>query len=203
MRLSPEQRFITILVQLNVANPSAQQDRPHLAFDLKGSTVNRSLASASNRPSPSSLADIQPGESSYFRQYKDNDLEGTITIGSVPKAALSSVLTVDTAFLHSHGLMDYSLLTVVHLCSPHCRAQHVPERTRASQQLRQGLAMQWQQTPGTVRFGVIDFLQEFTWGKRLENLLKTWGGLVRADVSSVGPDLYAERFLKQIQRKFS
>eukprot|EP00045_Choanoeca_perplexa_P007464 m.68064 g.68064 ORF g.68064 m.68064 type:complete len:676 (-) comp14093_c0_seq1:22-2049(-) len=204
MRLSPEQRFITILVQLNVAMPSPQHDRPHVAFDLKGSTVNRSLVGkGEDLPCPSRLAERLPREGSYYQQYKDNDLEGNIIIGSVPKAALSSVLTVDAAFLNTHGLMDYSLLMVVHLCRAECRAQHQPDNTlRASQQLRHGLAMQWQQVPGTVRFGVIDWLQEYTWGKHLEYLYKTWGGVVRADVSSVGPDLYAERFLSQIQRKF-
>eukprot|EP00730_Choanoeca_flexa_P016619 TRINITY_DN7894_c0_g1_i1.p1 TRINITY_DN7894_c0_g1~~TRINITY_DN7894_c0_g1_i1.p1 ORF type:complete len:668 (+),score=104.72 TRINITY_DN7894_c0_g1_i1:98-2101(+) len=197
MRLSPEQRFITILVQLNVAAPSLQADLPHLAFDLKGSTVNRRITSEGEHPRAVAL---DTSTKTGMLHFKDSDLKGAITIGPVSKAALSSALTNDAAFLHTHGLMDYSLLVVLYFLAADTRADEV---VRPSQQLRHGLPMTWQGRAGVVRFGVIDFLQEYTWAKRLERWWKTWFGLRSRDVSSVNPDAYAERFLREVLKRFA
>jgi len=44
--------------------------------------------------------------------------------------------------------------------------------------------------------GIIDVLQQFNVRKRLEALLRKWGGKGAADASCVHPELYADRFLQ-------
>ncbi|KAJ1436078.1 hypothetical protein B484DRAFT_445853 [Ochromonadaceae sp. CCMP2298] len=148
-------------------------------FDLKGSTVGRSKA-------PSSIV------------LKDMDLlsEGRRLRLGQARPLLLRTLQRDAQFLSHYGLMDYSLLVDV---------EHVPRgflgrllpgffyhphhpRERGGKLILIG-------TDGNVyHFGIIDFLQQYTFRKWLETLLKGffWD---RRKISCVPPRFYASRFL--------
>jgi hypothetical protein len=77
----------------------------------------------------------------------------------------------DTRFLKKHDLVDYSLLVIL-------------DRDK-----------------GSVRMGIIDYLREYTWDKKVENVAKkiSKGG---ATPTIVNPGDYRERFKKAMNRYF-
>lgn len=143
------------------------------------------------------------------------DLRAPICIGAEAKAALQVQLVADTTFLHTHDIMDYSLMVGIHRCQGACSVGHAPVadsgfaaeraggRDHFSRQLRSGLTGTWGGASCVFFVGIIDILQKFDAGKRLENSIKT-RLLCKSDVgiSSVHPDYYAERFVQQNMAKF-
>jgi hypothetical protein len=185
-------------------------------FDLKGSSVDRQALPAHDADM---LLEGGPPPGSR-RTLKDMDLRSPLCIGQEAKAALQVQLVADTTFLHTHDIMDYSLMVGIHRCEGACGMGHVPAaaasadgdaagegnprgRGHFSQQLRQGLSGTWGGASCVFFVGIIDILQKFDAGKRLENSIKT-RLFCKSDVgiSSVHPDYYAERFVKQNMAKF-
>lgn len=89
----------------------------------------------------------------------------------VDKKFLDIAFENDTRFLKKHDLVDYSLLAIL-------------DRER-----------------GIIRMGIIDYLREYTWDKKVETVAKkiSKGG---ATPTIVSPDEYRERFKKAMNRYF-
>ena len=91
------------------------------------------------------------------------------------KLALSQALSVDTQFLASLYVMDYSLLVGI-------------------DEERQELVL-----------GIIDYIRTFTWDERLEVVVKKGlaiGGGHRLSPTILSPALYRSRFCEAMQRYF-
>lgn len=189
-----------------------------LTFDLKGSTVDRKT-----QPGGTTDAAADPAP------LKDMDVQHKFVIGLAAQAALKTQMTSDAMFLHTQRLMDYSLVVGVHFCSGDCvhppgmpdrptgeghdsaaAAQLSPAaaaravRQKYSHLLRRGLPGMWEDRPCVFFLGIIDILQTFDMGKRLEHKLKT--RLLRKSttgISAVHPDKYCERFVDENMAKFA
>ena len=109
--------------------------------------------------------------------YKDTDFinnAGTLEVPQEEVQAILKVVTEDTLMLQSFGIMDYSFLVGIEFC------QDFPRGT-------------------TYYFGIIDYLQKYNSGKRLETTFKKLKG---PGISSVPPIPYRERFLKFVKDIF-
>ena len=163
---------------------------PLRRYDLKGSTVGR----RAKAPSP---------------VLKDLDLMASglaLGLGPRARAALLRALERDAVFLRSHGFMDYSLLVAV---EPPSDADDAARRFQFGDGDGGSVVSALAQDKGKLvlaggdgqiyHFGVIDFLQRYTFRKVLETLLK---GLVNdaAKISCVAPSLYARRMLSFIAK---
>ena len=94
----------------------------------------------------------------------------------------------DTRFLQKHNLMDYSLLIQIEKVSS---GQKLPEtKNRNIIQSVDGKRL--------YHIGIIDFLQDFSYAKKIESFIKTTKakGEQAKLISCVHPDFYAQRFLK-------
>ena len=98
MRLSPEQKFISLMVMENIF-PVADALKPTERYDLKGSWVSRRTLKGKNANVPLSKLTL-----------KDSDLKRKIRIGPEAKARLLAQLRKDVGFLSSLGIMDYRLV---------------------------------------------------------------------------------------------
>src|SRR3546814_7265151 len=70
---------------------------PEEAYDLKGSFVNRTVLQPGEKPTPGKIM-------------KDNDLKREMRLDIVVQNMLHGQLQLDTDWLVSHDIMDYSLL---------------------------------------------------------------------------------------------
>ena len=51
---------------------------------------------------------------------KDQDMRRRVRMDSMARVAMSGQIALDVEFLERWGLMDYSMLLGVHVCSPAC-----------------------------------------------------------------------------------
>ncbi|EDQ90768.1 uncharacterized protein MONBRDRAFT_36298 [Monosiga brevicollis MX1] len=194
IRISREQRVIYFVVQLNVEHPSHLAAATHFAFDLKGSTHNRSVAPAGRLPCPSDRTHVG-------QKFRDNDLGLPLELSIEAYTHLSVNLALDAAFLHTHSLIDYSLLVAVHVCRPDCLHSHPMAAGAAALRLRYGQPAVWDCHQVILNVGIIDLLQPYSRAKRLERWFKT--KILRVDPQGLSvspPDAYADRFIFRILR---
>ena len=86
----------------------------------------------------------------------------------------------DSSFLKDHGIMDYSLLLVIE--SLKSREMSTRRNTICSET-----------HPVAYHLGIIDFLQEWNFDKKLERAYKALKGNPN-DISAMEPNGYQERF---------
>lgn len=177
------------LVTKNVYHQGASTKvTPSTKYDLKGSTIGRRKCATST-------------------VFKDLDLvynNQSLTVGPHAKEILLTALYRDSQFLASFNLMDYSLL--VEIEEPHMHMlrrflSHYIHPLSTSRSDKGKLVLLG--SDGKIyHFGIIDFLQRYTWRKWFENLLK---GLIwdRKKVSCVEPRFYAQRLVKFIDQNSS
>lgn len=200
VRLSPEQRWITILVQINVARPKRQQLETNLIYDVKGSTFSRKVLSHSSRESVRRLCAATEPDAITGR---DLDMTAKLDLGAEGKALMTSVLSQDVSFLNRLGLMDYSLLIAIAIKPRRSAHDDVSSRPRPrARELRSAVKGQFCGVDCEATFGIIDILQQYDLGKRIETFYKVYA--LRNplwNVSSAPPDVYAQRFLAAVQAK--
>ena len=170
---------------------------PLRRYDLKGSTVGR-------RAKPPSQV------------LKDLDLMASgLSLGLGPRArtALLRGLERDAVFLRSHGFMDYSLLVAVEPPSdPEDRRRRFGDGGGGGGGGGSGVVSTLPRDQGKLvlagddghiyHFGVIDFLQRYSFRKVLETLLKSFFDDV-TKISCIPPTHYARRMLTFIAKNSS
>ena len=141
-------------------------------FDIKGSVKDRQVS----KDDRLSLDTIDSSE-----VYKDVDFDksfGTIILHDSKK--VRKALEKDALLFSKHNIMDYSLLLVICEKNEELRGQFV------------------HQGPDyTVIIGIIDFLQEYNFKKKIETLSKSLGRNA-CDVSSMNAQDYCKRFIVKI-----
>lgn len=149
---------------------------------------------------------------------KDLDLKRPLLMGKRVATALYEQLEMDCEFLHSMGIMDYSLLVGVHKCS-HEEQPWQREFRMSMSFLKTGGDLRQESDgsdlascgthlepipeegdyPEEVYFvGIIDILQEWNWEKQLEKVGKTLIGKSSGGISAVEPHAYCERFKARV-----
>lgn len=161
-----------------------QIPRPiYATFDLKGSRFNRKVLRRPTAETPLVQSDT----------LKDTDFQlmiGKLSLSEEDVNRLTSAIFSDISLLHSLQLMDYSLLISIGECSqtllslPPRYQKHLFRCTNAPNRV--------------YAIGIIDFLQGYSFSKRLERMGKR---LIAStmDISSVSPDVYGDRFLDMVR----
>jgi len=191
----------------------------HQRYDLKGSTVGRSVSEAERKKPTVILKDLD-----FLNETRN------MKIGAERKNILITQVRADCCFLQFLGVMDYSLLLGVHFRDanddesprvvetpnrPAHKAHHTtallktgslariaPEKTHTSdfQQHDGGWCSQetlpnGQTVTGKEIYfvGIIDYLQFYNTKKRAETILKGFT-YSRQEISAVDPKFYSSRF---------
>ncbi len=135
------------------------------SYDLKGSIRNR-------------LVDTNGKTDSTLVLLDENLLkvacERPLYVSFLSKQILLSAITIDTQFLATHSMMDYSLLV--------------------------GMDSE----KNELVLGIIDYIRTFTWDKKLETLVKSSGILGGSGKSPtvISPHLYKRRFIEAMYKYF-
>lgn len=176
------------LVMENLYPPSSEVSISEV-YDLKGSTVSRSA-------SPKEMEKRLPVQ-------KDNDFvrNRRLWLGPLHRTLLLSQLHRDCTFLARLGIMDYSLLVLVH------RPAHPPplypyvgkDRSHFRNGSVEGgfFSSKADDAFGEEVYflGIIDVLQVFNWKKKLEGMYKGLMGESSNEISCVEPGRYADRLV--------
>ena len=181
-----------------------EKGMPEEVYDLKGSTVNRTV--------------LKPGESP--RQglvMKDNDFHRSLALMRPLNVMLVSQLEADSKWLNEHGIMDYSLLLGVHPLdmddSENVKAKEDTEPIIDDEDLDIGESIFTQHNGGVYSsfvnsekmyykyyVAIIDMLQQYDVNKKLERGIKlTMLGMKNHEtggISSLGPTDYQARFMQ-------
>lgn len=179
-------------------------------FDLKGSTVGRSVLKISS--SDSQTSDCPP-ELSTLGVLKDADFlalhpEG-LNVGP-SRQMMVDQLKADAELLRSHGLMDYSLIVRIQVCMVTQNEESLNDLPLRSDELLAkpaicGAGEIWAIPHGgssrlMYMMGVVDILQRYDISKKLERGLKTIRHAnPNVDISSVNPDVYFLRFCEFVK----
>jgi 1-phosphatidylinositol-4-phosphate 5-kinase len=191
----------------------------HQRYDLKGSTVGRSVSEAERKKPTVILKDLD-----FLNETK------SMKIGAERKNVLITQIRADCCFLQFLGVMDYSLLLGIHFRDDHetntivpstrtsspgdtrhaartliktgSLAFSAPEKTHTSdfQQHDGGWCSQETLPNGQLVtgkeiyfVGIIDYLQFYNTRKRTETILKGFT-YNRHEISAVDPKFYSSRF---------
>jgi len=169
-----EKRFVVMESVFRLA----PRGKVHQCYDLKGSWIDRHAGISG----------------SYGGTYKDMDMHKPLALESSYAEATLEELRHDSELLMRHNLMDYSLLLGVHNEAVATAGLELSVSGSAG-----GAVARQVDVPGYY-MGLIDVLQEWNVGKRLERFAKVvfkgrWARDVRDGMSAVEPVTYRERFL--------
>jgi hypothetical protein len=148
-----------------------------VSFDLKGSTANR-FVSPQER-----MAYQEKHGKGKFPTLKDLNFKGSISLPPEMRDELFKQIERDTMFLRKMKIMDYSLLLGVH--QGELAGDVVPDPEPHNSKFQQcygGLAAE--PLKAVYFCGIIDILQQYTAGKKVERFVKT--KLLRGISSSDG-----------------
>lgn len=201
----------------------------HQRYDIKGSWINRNAkrpllgsevscrhcnmlyVCGDTETCPNRAGKHQPNV-----VLKDMDLTTKLRLGKDEGNSMLQQLQKDSAFLSSHGIMDYSLLVGVvevsykvdpklarsrdgdgilpTVCTAGRDGRHSIKQSTKGLRPSEGIV-----GPGFYYLGIVDILQTWTWRKRMERLAKTY--IMRKDplgISVIEPDRYRMRFNKKL-----
>jgi len=175
--------------------------RMNRRYDLKGSTLGRW---ASGRDGGVNQSGLAPDVVLKDRDFMD-DASSRLRLPPENRELVLKQLETDVQFLRNVSVMDYSLLCGVHstkfgvLGALSCQAGFLVSRLfravfKHDIAGRAPLCIASFDGRSTFYIGVIDFLQTYSFKKRLE----TWWKCLaheRASISCVDPELYSRRFL--------
>jgi len=155
----------------------------HQSYDLKGSWIDRHAGISG----------------AHGGTYKDMDMHKPLVCDPAYAQNALDELRHDSELLMRHNLMDYSLLLGVH--NEAVATHGLPLRTRS---VAPNAAVARQVDVPSYCMGLIDVLQEWNMGKRLERIAKIvfkgrWARDVRDGMSAIEPVAYRERFLASMR----
>jgi len=94
----PDRKKVNFVVMLNVFNTNV---KIHETYDLKGSTVNRSVK-------------MRKGVDMCGIARKDNDFNRTINLPPLIRSTIFTQIKIDSKWMAKHYICDYSLLVGIH-----------------------------------------------------------------------------------------
>jgi len=156
-------------------------------WDLKGSLIGRAASEREKQSGSAILKDLD-----FLERGKQFLMEDDFRLGFCLQ------MTQDVKFLEKMKVMDYSMLVgVLPVTSIGTRARD-PEYASFLQSYHGGLLAQTKEGKPQQEvyfFGIIDFLQRYTWQKNLETAVKSIP-YEKDKISAVNPREYANRFLR-------
>jgi len=159
----------------------------HEVYDLKGSTINRSV--------PEQL------RTSLMVAMKDLDFiknKRAIVVGKYTKYLLLKQIEEDVLFLHSNNIVDYSLLVAIHFGDkePNVKPIDIKKSYNSIFQRNNGGIRTNLDSEVYFYIGIIDILTQWDVQKIGEYGYKTlFLSQDKTQLSAVNPKLYARRFL--------
>jgi hypothetical protein len=157
------QDIIRLMICNNVFDTVLSVD---VKFDLKGSTANRFVSQEQR------LHYQNKHGANKLPTLKDLNLKGKMSVSTDMKHALLRQIKLDSGFLNRMKIMDYSLLLGVHESEP--AGGVIPEPQAYCSRFEKcfgGIAAEPMRAIYFV--GIIDMLQQYTAGKKVERFLKT------------------------------
>ena len=139
---------------------------------------------------------------------KDNSFHSTITVDKQVNQQISNRLREDVEFLCNHDLMDYSILVGIRnvqmevrntlvFISPLILSYSFMINRTYSPQIPYGTRLI--EGPGIFYLGIIDYLQKYTFKKKLERFWKCFFRCADRDgISDVPPLNYRNRILERV-----
>jgi len=176
-RLSSEGIEMLFLVMNNVFEGAPGLD---VTYDLKGTTEDRW---------------VDPNSKGCL---KDNNFaEVTMFVKGEVAKSIHETLAVDTAFLQSREIMDYSLMlgqSSAGTRSPYSELMGGLSATRSTALLSPG-------EDTTMYIGLVDMLVTYGWKKIMAHGIKSMTIGITEEIDTMPPDSYAERFCRYFHQK--
>ncbi|KAA0171984.1 hypothetical protein FNF28_00301 [Cafeteria roenbergensis] len=187
-----------------------------VVFDLKGSTVGRRSKPAGDDSHGAKKGKAKPkGALRLDQDFREMAPKGVPLASPRLTSEIVSQVIRDVTLLGTYGLMDYSCLLAISPVPDGCRAQVQsagpaplnaggPPRRWSSFSAVVSEIPEWRPDPSVparksvqvvVQIGIVDLLQQYDLGKKIEHRFKQLMRLGRsADVSAVPAERYASRF---------
>ncbi|OQR90656.1 phosphatidylinositol-4-phosphate-5-kinase (Pi-PIPKD5), partial [Thraustotheca clavata] len=138
---------------------------------------------------------------------KDNDLMTKVRIDPRAAEQLYDQICFDSDFLYEQGIMDYSLLMGVQSCEYYVEPGIVGGMNLNGIQPTSVFATQMATSvngPALYQFGIIDFLQQWTFEKKFERFYKRYVKRKDPDgISAMPPKQYKLRFQQKMSQVFA
>jgi 1-phosphatidylinositol-4-phosphate 5-kinase len=151
-------------------------------FDLKGSKLDRVTPHDQRRPGVP-LKDLDFGER-------------VILLPNPQSSEALEQIKADGLFLaRVMKTMDYSMLVGIHVTESEIDIESEPMSRDGGYHSMNRDRIYY--------FGIIDYLVEYDKKKQVETVVKTTIALSKEDVSSINPDLYAQRFITFLEERMS
>jgi len=155
----------------------------HELYDLKGSTVNRSVT-------------LEVPNSNIA--LKDLDFHRKIYISGKQKARLLQQAEIDCRWMESFNICDYSLLVGFHF------GDKPPEKSKTLarshfNKYQGGIVEKYYNKKGKIVYfiGIIDILTQYDLKKKSEHVFKSLM-YNKHEISAIAPEPYRKRFLKYL-----
>jgi hypothetical protein len=153
-------------------------DKIEQTYDIKGSLVGR-------------VATERERQAKQFKDQDITEMQRVFNIGATLRPILLEQLEKDVEFLHNCNIMDYSLL--VGVTTDHTMINYQKKQDHS---VREGMSFVLQvENNEAYSFGIIDIMQHWNFKKIAAMLIKSAVN-ERADISTVPPEEYRERFLR-------
>ena len=194
---------IYFMIQNNIFPPNKSLD---VAYDLKGSWVNRQVGAAIDGVTYDSEWGVKEKlhrKKKGPKTLKDIDLNFVFLTSKDVGFELGKQLGRDTKFLEEHNIMDYSLLVGVKFSLFEREidsASHYSSTDPYARDPETGCVMaRVLKGPDEYYFGLIDILQDWNWGKWIEYKTKTILFMKsKRGVSAIKPGRYQRRFMERV-----
>eukprot|EP01125_Pyxidicula_operculata_P012625 TRINITY_DN4150_c1_g1_i1.p1 TRINITY_DN4150_c1_g1~~TRINITY_DN4150_c1_g1_i1.p1 ORF type:complete len:2406 (+),score=580.76 TRINITY_DN4150_c1_g1_i1:18-7235(+) len=160
----------------------------HETYDLKGSTVGRSVAEKLELFNPNIAL-------------KDMDLHRHLSLGPHMKAKVLEQIESDVKFLTSLNICDYSLLVGIHFATDPVPKDR-PTSTSLFREYLGGIVSRnslGYERKFVLFIGIIDFLTMYDFKKKGEHVLKS---IIHDsnEISAIAPEPYKRRFLRYLTK---
>lgn len=182
-------RHIRMVVMASIFNDQVFIDRK---YDLKGSTYKRFASEEQLQSENVTLKDQDFDDAVYFRPEVLEKILGQ--------------LERDSAYLESHGVMDYSLLLGLSDMMPEeddsFKSRYGSKEEGAPYFVGYQRDAHGRKSGVRVCMGIIDFLQRFRLRKKIEYAGRVMQSCSSSAASVAPPHLYRERFMVFLQSRF-
>ena len=179
---------VTLMIMQNAINCESKKNK-RLTFDLKGSSVGRETKLVYEQRRGSAFARVGKSkkvlkDTNFLQLSKDS---GLMDLPQHVAKRLIEQLKADSAFLASHGIMDYSLLLVVEERQERTNVDGCDRSISYKEPTKGRNCHQSRDRKFFYHMGVIDYLQTWDINKKIEACAKSFLGKDKKMISAVEP----------------